>query len=98
MRRFRDTNLLLANDLLPGQWRKGAPELEPGPDGMPNRLGIEGDQTVVPVVGVTVPEAMLVAQELGGLLPTYKQWLKAVGAMGDGEPPGPAGPNVEGTH
>jgi serine/threonine protein kinase len=45
-----------------------------------------------PVLGVNGVEAILVAQELGGQVPTYDQWLKAVGAKGDGDPPGPAGP------
>ena len=45
----------------------------------------------VPVLGVTVPEAILVAAELGGMLPIYSQWQKAVGVTGDDTRPGPAG-------
>src|SRR5204863_6354120 len=73
----------------PGRWRKGAP----GDDG--KDLGIDAGQGRLPVVGVTLPEAMFVAEQLGGLVPTLGQWLKAVGALGDGEGDGPAipGPN-----
>ena len=45
-----------------------------------------------PVLGVNAIEALLIVEELGGQVPTYDQWLKAVGANGDGSPPGPAGP------
>jgi serine/threonine protein kinase len=79
--------------LLPGLWRHGATDLEG------RQLGIAGEQATVPVVGVTVPEAILIANELGGLLPTYLQWLKAVG-MSDRhqalDPAGPIGPDVQG--
>jgi serine/threonine protein kinase len=73
--------------LLPQRWRKPVRDGR-GPD--------------VPVVGVTFPEAVLVAEQLRGNVPTYEQWLKAVG-MRDrgagglaGDSPGPAGPAVEG--
>ncbi|MEO2087872.1 MAG: protein kinase, partial [Gemmataceae bacterium] len=71
--------------LVPGKWRDGAIRN----DGRP--LGSAGAQDTVPVVGVTAPEAMLVAAELGGRLPTMKQWRKAVGANGEDSRPGPAG-------
>lgn len=71
--------------LVPGKWKDGAIRN----DGQP--LGSKGDQATVPVVGVTGPEAMLVAAELGGRLPTMKQWRKAVGANGEDSRPGPAG-------
>ena len=71
--------------LAPGKWRDGAIDLSGKP------LGSTGPQDGVPVVGVTVPEAMLVAMELGGQLPTYKQWRKAVGANGDDSRPSSAG-------
>ncbi len=88
IRTYQDTDPDLRAQLLPGEWRNGAPDLK-----KPVRLGIAGARADAPVVAVTVPEAMLVAQELGGLLPTYNQWLKAVGAM-DGIKPGPAGPTI----
>jgi serine/threonine protein kinase len=70
-----------------GTWRKGAETL----DG--DFLGIEGDQAGVPVLGVTLPEALLVARELGGTLPSILEWKKAAGALNeDDNRPGPAGP------
>ena len=74
----------LTKALLPGKWTEGA--IAGG-----KSLGSDKEQDSVPVVGVTAPEAMLVAAELGGQLPTYKQWHKAVGANGEGRGPGPAG-------
>ena len=71
---------------VPREWRKGAVNFEN------THLGIDGEQAGVPVLGVTIPEAMLVAGELGGHLPTVLQWKKALGVMGDGPQPGPAGP------
>jgi serine/threonine protein kinase len=68
-----------------GTWRKGAETV----DG--EFLGIDGDQAGVPVLGVTLPEAMLVADELGGRLPSILQWKKAVGALNEDKRPGPAG-------
>ena len=74
---------------LPGDWREGAVV----PDGEKTKpLGIDGDQAGVPVISVTAPQAILVAEELGGQLPTYQQWSKAVGAMEESKEPGPAGP------
>jgi len=32
-------------------------------------------------LGVTVPEAILVANKLGGSLPKFRQWIKATGAL-----------------
>lgn len=75
----------MTRTLVPGKWQDGAIRT----DGKP--LGSTGDQDTVPVVGVTAPEAMLVAAELGGQLPTMKQWRKAVGANGEDTRPGPAG-------
>src|SRR5262249_2380810 len=46
-------------------------------------------------LGVSFAEAMLVAQRLGGSLPTYRQWLKAVGAM-EPDPQLPAGKALAG--
>jgi formylglycine-generating enzyme required for sulfatase activity len=65
-----------AKPLLPGMWREGAlPQI-----GTP--LGIEGQQLDVPVLNLTMPEASLVAAELGGSLPTYLQWQHAVEGPG----------------
>jgi hypothetical protein len=72
--------------MLPGKWRDG---VKPRPRGEP--LGIDGEQAEVPVLGVTVPEAMLAADELGGLLPIVLQWKKAVGALGDDKREGVCG-------
>ncbi len=72
-------------DLLIGEWEKGVKDL----DG--NRLGSTGPRDWMPVLGVTVPEALLVAERLGGSIPTELQWKKAVGKLGDGKLPGPAG-------
>jgi hypothetical protein len=71
-------------DKAPGVWRKGAPGGPTTRDGKP--------LPDLPVVGVTVAEAILVAEELGGLLPLPDQWRKAVGAMDQREPG--AGPDV----
>ncbi len=46
-----------------------------------------------PILGVNAVQAMLAAEEMGGRLPTYAQWQKAVGINGDDpDRPGPAGP------
>ena len=85
---FRRNHGEHANDLLPGKWKDGAFSLA-GQD-----LTIKGDQRRVPVVNVTMPEAGIVAEELGGQLPTLAQWEKAVGVRDDptrgssaGDPP-----------
>src|SRR5262249_46733137 len=52
--RFRALYGAEANAMLPGEWRNGAMRK---PDGEP--LGIDNEQAEVPVLGVTVPEAML---------------------------------------
>jgi hypothetical protein len=75
----------LTGDRYPGKWRLGARNLD-GAD-----LGIDGPQAGVPVVRVTGPEAMVVAELLGGLLPTHQQWVKATGAR-EAKEGGPAGP------
>lgn len=72
---------------VPGEWKNGAWNME-----TKTRLGITGDQAGVPVLHVTLPEAMLVAGELGGRLPSILQWKKAAGATGDDDKrAGPAG-------
>ena len=71
-------------ELYPGAWRQGVPGGKGG-----EGLGIDGERAGWPVVAVTVPEAMFVAGQLGGLLPTMVQWRKATGAMGDGPGAGP---------
>ena len=71
---------------LPGAWRRGVADRATGEE-----LLIEGPQAGTPVLGVTVPEAMFAAVELGGQLPLYEQWLKAVGANGDDARESPAG-------
>lgn len=85
---FRRNHGEQANDLLPGTWKDGALSLAG------QNLKIEGDQRRVPVLGVTMPEAEIVAEELGGQLPTLAQWEKAVGVRDDpvrgscvGDPP-----------
>lgn len=60
---------------LPGVWKDGAMHRKTG-----EKQGIAGDLAQVPVVGVTAVEAALAAEQLGGLLPTFEQWYKAVGA------------------
>jgi hypothetical protein len=89
---FRDSRQKATwEKLLPGEWRNGAD------DHKAKRLGTDGPRVGCPVAAVTVPEAFFVAQELGGLLPTYRQWRKAIGAMGDEKTrPGPAGKKEEG--
>src|SRR5262245_20772990 len=77
-----------AERLLPSAWRDDMIDTKG------KALSQRDDWLDLPVIGVTVPQAMLVAEELGGLLPTYDQWRKAVGAMGDGSGVGPVGPAV----
>ena len=60
----------------------------------------EGRETVsddpfLPVLGVTVPEAMVVALSLKGKLPTHRQWQKATGVFEEGVKDGPAGPPLQ---
>lgn len=69
--------------LAPGEWKRGARDYaykSEDPEDPKNWIGLEGDQAEVPVSGVTVPEAILVARKLGGALPGFRQWLKATGA------------------
>jgi serine/threonine protein kinase len=61
------------------------------------KVQTDGVDAERPVLGVTVPEAMLVAKELGGLLPTHRQWLKATGLLERGTKNGPAGPALDTT-
>ncbi len=69
-----------AKFLLPGKWREGAPT-QTG-----EKLGISGVQAEVPVVNLTMPEAALAATELGGKLPTDRQWRQAVSGLGGSLP------------
>jgi hypothetical protein len=89
LQQFRETYKEEANRLLPSAWRDDTIDTKR------NALSQYEDWPDMPVVGVTVPQAMLVAEELGGQLPTYEQWRKAVGAMGDGRPVGPVGAPVK---
>jgi hypothetical protein len=70
--------------LLPGRWRAGpidhAQNTKP-----PTRLGTGGEMQAAPVLGVTLPEAMLAADKLGGGVPRFRQWLKATGALESGK-------------
>src|SRR5579883_418439 len=70
----------------PGKWRK---------DEAGNPLDLNGADADRPVLGVTVPEAMLVAQWLGGALPSLKQWQKATGVLEDDAVYGPAGKELD---
>ena len=72
--------------MIQGRWRSGVLALL---DHKP--LGIDREQLAVPVVGVTTMEAALIALDLGGRLPNFKQWNKAAGS---GEP-GWDGPEVK---
>ena len=72
--------------LLPGRWREGAIRRDTG-----DSLGIDGAQADVPVVGVTMAEAAIVAAELGGSLPTHGQGLKATGMWDNRTRTSPAG-------
>ncbi len=69
--------------LFPEKWRLDA-------SGKP--LAFNGPAGDWPVIGVTVPEAILVAEHLGGALPSFQQWVKAAGLLEDGAKDGPAGP------
>ncbi|HYH64095.1 MAG TPA: SUMF1/EgtB/PvdO family nonheme iron enzyme, partial [Urbifossiella sp.] len=55
----------------------------------PDTYRSEYDRT--PVLGVNAVQAILAAKELGGKVPTYAQWLKAVGFYDDRKRRGPAG-------
>lgn len=58
-------------------------------------LKLDGADADLPVLGITLPQALLVAQYLGGELPLYGQWLKATGLLEAGVVDGPAGPVLE---
>lgn len=73
---------------MPQAWKAGAMST----DGRP--LGIEGGMAGAPVVGVTVPEAMVIAEQLGGKLPMTSHYLKALG-YNEGAVYGPAGPPID---
>jgi hypothetical protein len=73
---------LVPKKLVPEMWRKdenGAP------------LDINGVDANLPVLGVTLPQAILVAERLNGKIPTLRQWQKAAGVLEDGVLVGPAG-------
>jgi serine/threonine protein kinase len=65
-------NRELFNFIELGQWRLGALA-------GPKNLGVEGPLGQLPVVRVTVLEAHVCAEMLGGRLPNERQWLKAAG-------------------
>ena len=73
------------------RWQQGAEDTTKARNEAGFYLGFEGAQAGVPVLGVTLPQAMIVATELGGRLPTTLEWKKAVGMLGDDSRPGPAG-------
>ena len=70
---------------LPGKWRDGARNT------MGEPLGIDKEMAGAPVVNVTVPEAMLIAEQLGGRLPMLKQYRKALGDLENDVLHGPTG-------
>jgi formylglycine-generating enzyme required for sulfatase activity len=82
-----------------GEWVDGgcAPGL-PMDNPKSEKLGVDGDQRNVPVFRVTVTEAFLFAQWLGGKLPTKDEWERAAGMSRDivGENENSTGP-FEGT-
>jgi serine/threonine protein kinase len=57
-------------------------------------LHLDGPDGALPVLGVTVPEAILVARKLGGSLPNFQQWLKAAGLLEENVTEGPAGTHL----
>lgn len=70
---------------LPTKWREGAL------DRLGRPLGTVHAQADLPVVRLTAVEAALAARELGGRLPNFAQWLKAVGVRDDLGRQSPAG-------
>jgi serine/threonine protein kinase/formylglycine-generating enzyme required for sulfatase activity len=68
-------------------WRKGAV----APDKGISEMGIDGKQRMVPVVRVTVLEAFVFAELMGGRLPSKEQYIKAAG-FGEDDNPGPFKP------
>lgn len=91
---FLQDNPELRDRLCPGQWRNGVPDTKGNRVSIDKqRPGTDYSQYDTPALGVTVPEAMLIAQELGGLLPIRTQWTKAVG-IHDGKSL-PTGPPIE---
>jgi serine/threonine protein kinase len=75
-----------------GRWKDGAT----GAGG--RKLGVTGSQAGVPVLGVALPEALLVARELGGVsgrLPTFLEWKQAAGLTAGDARHGPAGPPTD---
>jgi hypothetical protein len=64
-----------------GQWRRGAAVGE-------RDLGVDGERGKLPVLRVTVLEAQVFAELLGGRIPSVNQWFKAAG-KGEGKRRGP---------
>jgi formylglycine-generating enzyme required for sulfatase activity len=79
---MRVQNLLADPSWRPDAWQK---------DDKGKPLDINGDDGNLPALGVTVPQAIVVAEWLGGSLPTFRQWQKATGVLEDSDDPGPAG-------
>jgi serine/threonine protein kinase len=77
--RFHGYKEAFANEL--GSWKLGAfaPEQGDKDDKAPIDLGIAGKRGVMPVMRVTLLEAFVFADLLGGRLPQKKQYLKAAG-------------------
>jgi serine/threonine protein kinase len=85
--RVRESNLQTDDPKSPrnyiqlGQWRLGAAVGD-------RNLGVDGDQGRLPVMRVTVLESLVFAEQLGGKIPSKKQWFKAAG-KGEGKHKGP---------
>jgi hypothetical protein len=89
-----ETQAIRGKGLTPGEWRK---DEDTGRVLVKEKDGgfiIDDADADLPVLGVTVPEAILVAQRLHGKLPLHSEWLKATGLL-DGAPNGPAGAVLE---
>jgi serine/threonine protein kinase len=71
--------------LVPDKWRT---------DENDKALDLAGADAALPVLGVTTPQAMLVAAELGGTLPRFNQWRRAA-ALDEVIDQGPAGPPLK---
>ena len=56
-------------------------------------LDINGADAELPVLSVTLPEAIFVAEQLNGKIPILWQWQKATGVL-DGAKVSPAGPQL----
>jgi hypothetical protein len=86
-RRFRAKEWATnGNAPVPGAWKDGA--IDPA---IGKGIGTGGDMLDTPVVNVTAVEAALVAEDLGGRLPSHRQWVRATGANDDPPAKSPAG-------